>query len=139
MIYTQREAEGGNKKEKGGDERGKKEKGRKREIVWVARWCGGPELKNLGVLQSSLWGYVPQQSRTRTKCHVLGRNCHILVGITTEKERGRGRRRGRRKRKIGWAARRSQWARLEKFDTFFFGTFWRKYPTSFSQCAYFGV
>jgi hypothetical protein len=25
MIYTQREAEGGNKKEKGGDERGKKE------------------------------------------------------------------------------------------------------------------
>jgi hypothetical protein len=97
MIYTiQREAEGGNKKEKGGVERGKKEKGRKREIVWVARWCSGPDLKNLGVLQSSLWGYVPQQSRTRTQCHVLGRNCHILVGITEKERERRGRREERR-------------------------------------------
>jgi hypothetical protein len=69
MIYTQREAEGGNKKEKGGDERGKKEEGRKREIVWVARWCSGPDLKNLGLLQSSLGGYVPQQSKNRTQRH----------------------------------------------------------------------
>ena len=51
MIYTQREAERGNKKEKGGDERGKKEKGRKREIVWVARWCSGPDLKKWHVLE----------------------------------------------------------------------------------------
>jgi Ni/Co efflux regulator RcnB len=44
----EKERERERKREKEREKGGKEEKGRKKEIIWVSRWCSGPDLEKFG-------------------------------------------------------------------------------------------